>query len=126
VISPVDPTDDYDFTIYNLTGVSCTGNIDVTTRIRSNGNTIVGSNALVGLDMVSLEDFVRGGTVQHNFLRAIQASVGDVYYILIDNFINTSVSGFSIDFAGSTATFKGKTQPVYDGVTSICDSNTRH
>lgn len=131
-ISPNNVYDDYDFIVFNGTTTPC-GSLGQANAIRCNANNNnPGSNVngQVGLNSTSTITTVPGGTFGSSYLQQITAAVGDVYYICINNFGNYApnptgpVSGFNINFAGSTAVFGGSVQPEYDSVKKTCNSTT--
>jgi len=126
-ITPVDPTDDYDFEVHDITNDTCT-NLTTANRIRCNGNNnFTGSNpgGIVGLNYTSTLTYVAAGTFGSSFLQYISAAPGDVYLIMVDNF-SGSASGFTLDLTGTTATFVGTGAPVYDSLifSNPCDNST--
>jgi gliding motility-associated-like protein len=123
-ITPVDPTNDYDFIVHDITNDTCT-NLTAANRIRCNGNNnFTGSNpgGIVGLNMTSTLTYVAAGTFGSSYLQYIAASPGDVYLIMIDNF-SASASGFTLDFTGTTATFVGSALPAYADYDTTCNNS---
>ncbi|KAA5534708.1 T9SS type B sorting domain-containing protein [Taibaiella lutea] len=120
-ITPVDQQDDYDFAIVNATGINC-NNITTANVIRCNfnNNQPVFNNGVLGLNTTSTLTSVPGGTTGSPFLQQITAAAGDVYLIMINNFGagGGPSSGFTINFAGSTATFNDNTPPHLNSLTS--------
>lgn len=116
-IKPIDPEDDYDFAV--VKSPDC-GPYTKEQVIRCNfNNNLPGSNidGIVGLSLTSSEPSIPNGTTGHSFAQFIDASAGDVYYVMINNFGkgssgNDISAGFSIDFAGSTATFENTSDPT--------------
>jgi len=127
-LSPLSPTDDYDMAVLDITNKTCAGltSADV---IRCNfNNNQPGSNVngVIGLNTTSTTNFVLGGSFGNSFLQQINASAGDVYLIMINNFgyytgIGGPSSGFTIDFTGSTATFNQPPAPEISYVMPYCD-----
>ena len=79
---------------------------------------------VIGLNTTSTTPFVGVGNGPP-FCSQIIAAVGDEYLIMINNFgnyVNSSgVSGFTLDFTGSSATFDQGPLPVFTGVKTQCD-----
>jgi gliding motility-associated-like protein len=123
-ITPVNSSNDYDFTIYNLTTTTCDGPQTDEMRVRCNGNTVSGSNGQVGLNYTSTETYVPAGRIGYGFLQYLEVKAGEVYYLLIDNYTGSG-DGFSIDFTGSTAGFKSDGVPVYENIVSPCNYNSK-
>jgi gliding motility-associated-like protein len=133
-ITPVVSADDYDFAIANITNGDCS-NISQAQVIRCNfnNNLPVFNNGIVGLNSTSTINTVAGGTTGSSFLQQINAAAGDVYLIMINNFGagGGPSSGFTINFAGSTAVFFDNTPPHFANISpaSPCtrkDSVTIH
>lgn len=120
-ITPVNPQDDYDFAIVNATGISCS-NISSANVIRCNfnNNQPVSNNGVLGLNTTSTITTVPGGASGSPFLQQITAAAGNVYLIMINNFGTGGgpSSGFTINFAGSTATFVDNTPPHFSSLSS--------
>ncbi len=123
-ITPVNTTNDYDFSIFNITGKTC-DSINAGSRVRCNGTDIFRSpGGLTGLsDTGTLT--VTGPGPGVPFIAAIHAVAGETYLLMVDNFNTTNVAGFTIDFAGSTATFAGQGRPAYDSVLAPDCDNSR-
>lgn len=127
-IAPLNLTDDYDFAVLNITNSTCS-TFAASSVVRCNfNNNQPGSNVngIVGLNTTSTTQYVAGGTFGSSFLQQINASAGDVYLIMINNFGDPFVggpsSGFTIDFTGSTATFNG-TNPKMSSVIPSCNNS---
>jgi gliding motility-associated-like protein len=123
-ITPRNPADDYDFTVWDGTLANC-GYLQSYTyqRLRCNGNVPDGSDGTIGLDYTSTLTTVPGSTQGSQYLQYIDAPAGHFYYILVDNYTG-SVNGFSIDFAGSTAGFKSVGPPAYGTMLSTCEDKS--
>lgn len=125
-ITPINPADDYDFLIVNITNNTCsTFTPSNVIRCNFNNNLPIFNNGVLGLNTTSTVTSVLAG-LQGSYLQQINASAGDVYLIMINNFgQGTSgtapTSGFTIDFTGSTATFNGD-NPSLSNVIPSCNS----
>jgi len=118
-ITPVNTNNDYDFSVYNVTGLTC-NDINATTRVRCNGADIFSSpGGLTGLNTTSAVT-TSGPGAGTPYCMAITAAVGDVYLLMVDNFETVNVAGFSIDFTGSTASFFDATPPAFKSLTTSC------
>ncbi|WP_146146660.1 gliding motility-associated C-terminal domain-containing protein [Taibaiella chishuiensis] len=126
-ITPAVVTDDYDFAIVNATNQDCnnlgTGPLSVI-RCNFNNNSPVTNNGVVGLNLTSNALTVTSGANNQHFLRRIDASAGDTYLIMINNFGGAGgpSSGFTIDFTGSTATFDNGPSPRLVSLTQTCNT----
>jgi gliding motility-associated-like protein len=130
-IIPLDTTDDYDFAVLNVTNVKSCSQLDPSDVVECNfNNNEPGSNALgiVGLDPSSTLTEVQGGTFGESFLAPINATAGQTYLIMINNFGNDNdpgpSHGFTIDFSESTATFQGNAPPALQSIVKQCSDST--
>jgi len=129
-IIPVDPLDDYDFAVADVTTSGC-GNITQNNVVRYNfNNNDPGTNATgtVGVGMNSNVDFVCGGATGTPFVRAISAVAGQTYLIMINNFGHDDnpgpSKGFTVDFSGSTAVFDQTPPPTFGSINPlVCNSS---
>lgn len=128
-ITPVVVSDDYDFAIVNATGINC-NNLSSSNVIRCNFNTNipVANNGVVGLNATSTITSVAAGATGNPYLQQITAAAGDVYLIMINNSSSGggASSGFTINFAGSTAVFGDNTPPHFSTLVngSPCSNKT--
>ncbi len=118
-ITPVAISDDYDFAIINATGINC-NNLSSANVIRCNynNNLPVANNGVVGLNTTSTVTSVAAGTTGSPYLQQITAAAGDTYLIMINNSSSGggASSGFTINFAGSTAVFFDNTPPHFSSL----------
>lgn len=127
VISPTTVTDDYDFAVVDLTNHDCSDlSAAPVIRCNFNNNTVPGSNVngQIGLNTTSTSNFTTSGATGGSYLQQITANAGDVYLIMINNFgtgFSGPVSGFTIDFSGSTATFNQPPPPAFKQILPYCD-----
>ena len=123
-ITPVDPANDIDFVLYEITGTD--GNVcGPRTILRCSATSCIkGPNGL-NLTETDLMEAVNCNTPMGNgYLKYLDMVSGKTYALLVSNF--SAASGFSIKFGG-TGTFLsgGKSTPVitaYDSAT--CAKNT--
>lgn len=107
-LNPLNPNDDYDFAIYDLTVDSCVGiqNGDAT-PIRCNYSSQPGSTGLtVGVNQTT------GGTSDPNQCAPLNVSGGDAFAMVVSNF-TSSQTGYSLNFGGS-ASVVDVTPPDFD------------
>lgn len=114
-ITPQLTTDDYDFAIINATGKNC-ANLLSSDVVRCNFNqnqNPVTNNGIVGLSATTADQYVQSGTVGSNFVAPLNVTTGQTYLIMINNFGvgGAPSSGFTINFAGSTAVFNDQVPP---------------
>jgi gliding motility-associated-like protein len=128
-ITPVVISDDYDFAIVNATTGGCS-NIAQSQVIRCNfnNNLPVFNNGVLGLNSTSTLTSVSGGTTGSPFLQQITAAAGDIYLIMVNNFGagGAPSSGFTINFAGSTAVFFDNTPPHFNNLSSSSACNYKN
>jgi gliding motility-associated-like protein len=132
-IIPVDSVNDYDFAVLNVTGIDCSDlKPENVVRCNFNVNTI-GSNpkGIVGLNKNSNTPYIQVNTFGNSFCQAIDAIAGESYLIMIDNVLanensgNGALSGFTIDFTGSTATFNNENiKPELSSITTSCNKSS--
>jgi len=125
-ISPVDPVDDYDFAVIDITNTGCS-NLTNVVRCNFNSNTNPNPTGIIGLDPSSQMTSVQSGVSGNPFCSVINAAAGDTYLIMINNFgsdflPNSLGAGFTIDFTGSSATFSQGAIPALSSVDKICSS----
>jgi gliding motility-associated-like protein len=130
-ITPVVVSDDYDFAI--MLGSDCNNlTYQSVVRCNFNQNQQITNNGVVGLDSSTTDTEVPSGTVGSNYVRYIDAVVGQTYYIMINNFGSggNPSAGFTINFAGTTATFENiapgfqvATQSCFVGTSTVVNLN---
>jgi gliding motility-associated-like protein len=129
-IIPVDSADDYDFAVLDITNTGCS-NLTVNNVVRCNyNNDEPGSNpgGIVGLNDTATNPEVQGGVTGWSFAQDIQATAGQTFLILINNFGHDSDPGpslgFTIDFTLSTATFQSNTPPAFQSIVKQCSNSS--
>lgn len=126
-ITPIIPTDDYDFAVVDATN-GCSG-LTSANAIRCNfNNNNPGSNVngAIGLNTTSTFPSIFSGTFGNSYCQQINANAGDVYLVMINNFgyytgVGGPTSGFTIDFSGSTAVFNQPPPPKFQQILPFCD-----
>ncbi len=124
-IAPLTVTDDYDMAVVDITASGCANtNSAPVIRCNFNNNLPTFNNGIIGLNTTSTVQFVTSGSTGNSYLQQINANAGDVYLIMINNFgtgFSGPVSGFTIDFTGSTAVFNQPPPPKFQQVLPYCD-----
>ncbi len=127
-IKPVDPQDDYDFAVLNITGKSCSA-LSPNDVVRCNfNNNLPGSNiaGMIGLSDTSLTPYIQAGTFGGSFCEAVHTKSDEEYLIMINNYGNYvsggPSKGFSIDFTGSTSVFYNPVSPQLSAVDVPCNN----
>lgn len=129
-IIPINPNDDYDFAVFDITGKTC-DQVKSAPVIRCNfNNNSPGSNAqgVVGLGESGTSNNVPAGEFGSSYARSIDARAGQTFLIMINNFGDYSTggpsSGFTIDFNNSTAGFEGSLPPVMNRTVKSCSDSS--
>ena len=124
-IAPLVTTDDYDMAVVDITTAGCENtNTAPVIRCNFNNNLPAYNNGIIGLNTTSTVQFVTSGFTGNSYLQQINANAGDVYLIMINNFgtgFSGPMSGFTIDFTGSTATFNQPPPPELQQILPYCD-----
>lgn len=125
-IKPVNPDDDYDFAVLNITGKNCNAlTSDNVVRCNYNNN-LKGSNidGVIGLSDTSRTPYIQEGAFGGSFAQAVFAKSNEVYLIMINNYGNYvsggPSKGFTIDFTGSTSIFDNTPSPQLKSVDVPC------
>ncbi len=129
-IIPVDSFVDYDFAVLDVSGTDCS-NLSPSNVVRCNyNNNIPGYNpmGIVGLSDTGTIPYVQGASFGNPFCEAINATAGQTYLILIDDFGRNLeprvTSGFTIDFSTSTAGFQDNSPPAFSNMVRQCSDST--
>lgn len=117
-ITPNDPSDDYDFAVWNATGLGCAAvGANPPDRCNYASNFASSPGGLTGLSTTATgPSFGAGGP---SFSDAINASVGQTYILVVDNF-SSSQFGYSLDFSASTASIFDTVKPRFVTAGSLC------
>lgn len=128
-LKPVNPIEDYDFTVIDVTDLECPydkralADAIIRYNLNCNGNCNddqpLYPEGKVGLDYTSTLKLVPSGTKGDPFLQYIDAKAGDEFLMMINNF--TGASGFSLDFSASTAIFKNDDLRI-DKIEAVCSA----
>jgi gliding motility-associated-like protein len=124
-MTPLTVTDDYDWAVVDITGKSCSNfsSSDVVRCNFNNNQNPTSTSGITGLNMTSTLLTAEAGVTGSNFLRRIDATAGQSYLIMINNFGSNGGSlgsGFNINFAGSTAVFNDQVPPKFTSITQSC------
>lgn len=129
-IIPVDTADDYDFAVLDATNTFC-DKLTSANSVRCNyNNDEPGSNpgGIVGLNDTATLTEVQGGVFGWSFAQSINATAGQTYLILINNFGHDDdpgpSHGFTIDFTTSTATFQSNSPPAFKDIVKLCSDSS--
>jgi gliding motility-associated-like protein len=117
VITPANLGDDYDWELYDVTGL----NPD---DVFTNGNIVVSSNwsgesGKTGASPAGTQPFVCAGFGKPLFSSMVNLQVGHNYILLISHFTN-SQSGYSLSFGGGTAVITDSTPPAMKTAEANC------
>jgi gliding motility-associated-like protein len=129
-IIPVDTADDYDFAVLDVTNTVC-DQLTSGNAVRCNyNNNYPGSNpmGIVGLADSGTQTSIQDGYFGNPFVESIDATPGQTYLVLVNNFGHDLAPGpsygFTIDFTTSTATFKGNDLPTLQNVVQQCSDSS--
>lgn len=122
VITPNDLKDDYDWQLYDITGLS-------PDQVFTNRNIIVtgnwaGNPGLTGASSDGLNYIQCGSEYDGNesrFAKMPNIIVGHEYILLVSHFTD-SQSGYSLSFGGGTASITDTTPPALKSISSSCDA----
>jgi gliding motility-associated-like protein len=125
LISPNNPGDDYDWQIFDITGVS-------TDAVYTDSNLVVASNwsgvtgntgtSKSAASYYECASDTAPATVPPPFSKMPDLIQGHNYLLLISHFSGDQQSGYSLSFGGGTAVITDTTQPALAGVQPICNS----
>ncbi len=111
-ITPNDPSDDYDWAVFNLTNATCADiftNAALEVSCNFSGNT--GNGGITGPNGIT------SGTGSSQNEDPIPVNAGETYMVNVSNFSSTQ-SGYSIDMAASTAAVYDDVEPRVAGIDS--------
>jgi len=122
VITPNDPTDDYDWQLYDITGLD-------PNEVFTNANIIVTGNwagnpgptgtKFDGVGYIQCASAYNG--TESRFARMPNIIQGHTYLLLVSHFTD-SQSGYSLSFGGGTAVITDSTLPKLSTVSVSCDN----
>lgn len=129
-IIPIDPLDDYDFSVLDITNTPC-DSLTPENVVRCNyNNDSIGTNptGTVGLSDTATMPFVEAGAYGWPFAQSIDASPGQTFLILVNNFGHDTdpgpSHGFTIDFTSSSATFVPANPPAFKNIVKQCSDSS--
>lgn len=116
--------DDYDWAIFNLTNATCQDIVDGTIQARGVSDCNFGSNQS-GCGGRTGANGITTGPCADQSGPCLTVTQGEVYVLNVTYFSpRVPVSGYTIDFAGSTASILDTEPPELDFVDQDCGSNT--
>lgn len=109
-LSPLNPADDYDWAVYNLTNATCSDIFsNASLEVSCNWSGTPGLTGPNGLPGAANEP-------------SIHVNGGEIYAIYISNFSGTG-NGFTLDFSASTASISDSVAPTLDSTQVVCGSD---
>jgi len=111
-ITPNDPTNDYDWAVFNLTNASCA-------QIYTNPALQVSCNFVQWTGPTG----ANGGPLPQNN-PVIPVGAGETYVVIVTNFSNSNQQGYTLDFSASTAQIFDNVPPTLTGVAQPVPCNT--
>lgn len=113
-IIPFSLSDDYDFALYDITGLSCSDIFSgVAEEVRCNYSSILGETGL--------QDGFTGTSEPFNgppFSAPLNVNAGETFALVVDNF-TSSEDGYTLDFSASTAEIIDNTPPEMQEISDI-------
>jgi hypothetical protein len=125
-ITPIDPDNDYDWVVYNLTGRFCsdirTGAVATTSCNYSRDVTFGGRTGASDNNPGAPTSQPATGTP---FNRVISVVAGETYVLNVSNFSDLNQTGYRLEFGASTAQIFDQTPPLFQAAhpPAFCDSN---
>ncbi|HRG38454.1 MAG TPA: gliding motility-associated C-terminal domain-containing protein [Bacteroidia bacterium] len=121
-ITPVDPTNDIDFILYELSGTS-TDACGTRTSIRCTASSCQPVNGAVGIRVGSNDtneppNCNPPNTGSDGYLRYVDMTVGKTYVLMVNNF--STASGFTITFGGSGEFLGPKAHAMITSTSTTC------
>lgn len=104
-ITPIDPSNDYDWAIFDLTNHVCSEITNLPLQVACN---FAGNNGGAGVTGTI------GGTVQQTS-PSFPVTAGNRYVMVVSNYSATQQSGYMLDFTAATA-------QIYDNIPPVMDS----
>ncbi len=119
LITPAGATDDYDWTVINITGRPTTDILTTNLSISSNlsQRTSPGAGS-TGCIPSGTQNFACGGTAQSQYNAMPTLITGGDYLIMVTNFTNSGL-GYSLNFTGGTAVLTNPLPPAITNVTTV-------
>jgi len=119
-ITPVDPTADYDWSLYNLTNASC---LDIPTDDALQVSCNSSEYGYTGISSTGVGNSNGpGATNAFNYLLPVNA--GEIYTLNVNNW-SVSNGGYTIDFSASTATIYDSVKPKLSTLEPLsCNSDS--
>jgi len=122
-ITPVDPTDDIDFMVWQLNGTNPCG---PRTVLRCNASSCLNSNGSTGLSYTDTDITEDSGCDfgENAYCSAINMVAGTTYALLVNNF--STANGFTISFntTATGGTIRGPLPVITTNTTTICAGNS--
>jgi gliding motility-associated-like protein len=119
-ITPLNPFDDIDFIMYELSGTNPCG---TRTILRCNSASCLNANGSTGLNLTDI-DFIEDPNCdpgENSYCQYIDMTAGTTYALLVNNF--SANMGFTTNFGG-TGTFQGPNPNIVALPTTICEGQT--
>jgi len=129
LVVPNNPTDDYDWMLFDVTGKNPMAvYTDTTCIVAYNwsgvvGNTGTAPNTLDSNSCASATDTTNGGIVTPNQTKMPLLLQGHDYLLMVSHFTNTQV-GYQITFGGGNAVITDTLMPFMKYARAICDGST--
>ncbi|GIV32903.1 MAG: hypothetical protein KatS3mg031_0438 [Chitinophagales bacterium] len=120
-ISPNDMNDDYDFALYNITGLNCSDIITgAAPEVRCNYCVDPGNTGISAAGVNASEDCCTNSP-GCQFSSILNVTTGQTYTLVVSNY-SSSQSGYTLTFGGTASIFDNQ-PPVPSSVTTPCNTN---
>lgn len=117
LITPDILSDDYDWELFNVTGISNLNQVYTNERLMVSLNLCGVPNGVTGCDPAGTDSISCGGNTNLlNRLATLQA--GNDYLLMVNNFSNSGF-GYLLNFSGGTAVITDPTVPEISSVTTV-------
>lgn len=119
-ITPNSPND-YDFAVWDATGVGCAALVNTPIRCNYAGMGTTPANGATGLSSGAGVTLTSGSASDTSFCIPINVLSGQTYLLLVNNYIAGSTIGYTLDFSASTASILDTLPPYFVSAHTKCD-----
>jgi len=120
-LTPNNPSNDYDWAIFNMTNVDCSQIYTQAVLLQSSCNSYgaTGTNGATGINSAQSNNKNCNGPGTTNgpaWNKDLTVTAGQTYVLNISNWSSTQQSGYTLDFSASTAVIFDNVPPTIDSV----------
>lgn len=117
LVTPMNLSDDYDWELFNVTGLANLNQIYTDERLMVSLNLCGSPNGVTGCTAAGIDSINCGGATSLINRRAT-IYAGNDYMLMVNNWSNSGL-GYTLQFAGGTAVITDPTVPVISSVTTV-------